>query len=89
MRRGSESLAVVSLHRRSVTWSLRTATFSSAILWAYIVKNDQELALEVDQGILHGRPHWDMVFKGSKRTELAFFYACRSSHVVKEGNVSG
>ena len=36
------------------------------------MKNDQELAVDVDQGILQGHPHWDPILKGSKPTKLAF-----------------
>ena len=64
MRRGSESLVVVPLHRRSATLSLRKPAFSSPILGKHIVKNDQELALDVDQGILQGHAHWDPIVKG-------------------------
>ena len=40
--------------------------------WTYVVKNDQELVLDVDQGILQGHPHWDPILDGSKRKKLAF-----------------
>ena len=32
---------------------------------SYVVNNDQELGLDVDQGILQGHPHWDPILKGS------------------------
>ena len=56
---------VVSLHRRG-------SPRSHSKPWTYFVKNDQELAFDVDQGILQGPPHWDPILKGSKRTNLAF-----------------
>ena len=32
--------------------------------WKAYCENDQELALDVDQGILQGHAHWDPIVKG-------------------------
>ena len=59
MRRGSESLAVVSLLRRSRHLVSEEAHLRSMDVHC---ENDQALATDdVDQGTLQGYPHWDPI----------------------------